>query len=347
MRPRLLPDTHLLPSDRGVVISGPRHTAAFAVPGMYPWLERLRPFLDGGSSLDRLTADLPSQAARQVRALVDMLAREGFVRDATGDLPHGLSPRVRERHAALIDFVAARADSPEHRFERYRGCAPVVVGSGRVAGALVLALLASGVAHVRLHLADEAGRSAEPTTDTARLHECVASLEAEGGCFRFEQLNGPLRELPSDTGVLLLGSDVLAPEPAARARALAGRAGVPYGQATGRGQHIVISAVDDPGAPKTRGAGHGASRSPAPGGPPDNGFGSGPEATGSTGGSGGRTPSPYLGGPVAALAADRLCLHLLYRMAGLDGSDGGRPSPASGPTVLDLLTGRFDDADAV
>ncbi|MFD8613610.1 hypothetical protein [Streptomyces sp. NPDC059631] len=331
MRPRLLPDTHLLPSDRGVVISGPRHTAAFALPGMYPWLERLRPFLDGRSSLDQLTAGLAPQAARHVRTLVDLLVREGFARDAARDLPHGLSPQVRSRHAALIDFVAARADSPEHRFERYRDCAPVVVGAGRLAGALVLALIASGVARIRVHI-DEA------TDDMARLRECVALLGEEGYCFRHEELDGPLDRLPPDTGVLLLGSDVFTPDSMARAHTLAERAGVRYGQAVGRGDHVVISTVSDPRS---------SPESPAPADSPDGGGRSAREPASALGNARARKPSSYLRGPVAALAADQLCLHLLYRTAGLDGPDGdGRPSPVAEPVALDLRTGRFVGADA-
>lgn len=338
MRPRLLPDTHLLPSERGVVISGPRHTAAFALPGIHPWLERLRPFLDGGSDLDQLTADLPPQAARHVRTLVELLAREGFVRDATADRPHGLTPRIRAHHAALIDFVAARADSPEHRFERYRDCAPLVVGSGRMARALVLALLASGVAHVRLRRG-EADEGPDAARDTARLSACVALLQQEGGCFRYEAVGAETSEPPANAGVVLLGSDVWDPEPADRARALASRGGLLYGQAVGRGDRVVISSV---GVPED------ASEPPTPVEPRDGGPDHG--ATGATG-SGGPAhppePSAYLGGPVAALAANQLCLHLLHRVAGLDGAgEGADPSLVTDAAVLDLPTGRFLGAGA-
>ncbi|MGW8724739.1 hypothetical protein ACWGNF_01740 [Streptomyces sp. NPDC055808] len=335
MRPRLLPDTHLLPSDRGVVISGPRHTAAFALPGIHPWLERLRPFLDGGNSLEQLTADLPPQAARHVRTLVELLAREGFVRDASADLPHTLSPQTRSHHAALIDYIAARADSPEHRFERYRGCAPLVVGSGRVAGALVLALLGSGVAHVRLRPSEsrDAGeQAAGAVTDVARLHECVALLRKEGGSFHYEPLSGgDPSELPPDVGVVLFGSDVSEPKSADPARALALRGGLPYGQVVGRGEHVVISAVrpvQHVRCPSTPAASKGVvphrrssyAECPAPV----------------------RRPSPYLGGPMAALAANQLCLRLLRTVAGLDHIDGpDDPSATAEPAVLDLATGRF------
>ncbi|MEU3369297.1 hypothetical protein ABZ734_02205 [Streptomyces sp. NPDC006660] len=335
MKPRLLPDTRLLPSDRGVVISGPRHTATFAQPGIYPWLERLRPYLDGRTTLDQLTAGLPPQAAHHVRALVELLTREGFVRDATADLPHGLGPGTRARHAALIDFIAARADSPEHRFERYRDCAPLVVGSGQLAGALVLALLASGVAHVRLRL-DERPGSAEASTDVDRLRACVALLKEEGGSFHYEQLSAGSGELPSGVGVLLLGSDVFDPSTAGPARALARRAGIPYGQVVGQGGHVVISAVGTPGpagadAPPGGGNGQHTTARPARAKDPADVD----------------EPSPYLGGPVAALAANQLCLHLLHRVGGLDAvAESSGPAHPLRAAVLDPVTARFLGAES-
>ncbi|MET9364429.1 hypothetical protein ABZX93_26415 [Streptomyces sp. NPDC006632] len=311
MKPRLLPDTHLLPSDRGVVISGPGRTAALAQPGIYPWLERLRPFLDGRSTLDSLTADLPPQAARHVRTLVELLAREGFVRDAAADLPHGLSPQVRARHTALIDFIAARADSPEYRFELYRHCAPLVVGSGHMAGAVVVALLASGVAHVRLRPGESRGHPAN-ATDMTRLRACVALLQEDVGSFRYEELSGDLPQLPADVGVVLLASDAPDPESAHLAHTLTLGGGLRYGQAVGRGDCIAISAVTSPlhaTGPTAFGGPPGAEAHPGA---------ASAASTPNTANSRAGERSPYLGGPTAALAANQLCMHLLRQMAGLD-----------------------------
>lgn len=323
MRPRLLPDTHLLPSDQGVVIRGPRHTVALPAPGLYPWLERLRPFLDGSRSTGELVADLPPQAAQHVRTLVELLAREGFVRDAAADLPHTLSPEVRTRHASMIDFIALRTDSPEYRFERYRKCAPVVTGSGRLASALVLALLASGIEHVRLLVARNDDRSGPGGLDLPRLRECVELLHEAGGRFRYEELYGEVSELPGDTGVILLGADVSDGDGSARVRSVAARSRAWYGQAVASGTQVLISSVgrvDDTSASRPR-----------------NGSEDGTARKGTE-----QQPSPYLGGPVAALAANQLCLHLLRRVAGLDDQEqAGGPSAASGAAVLELATGRF------
>ena len=300
------------------MIRGPHHTAAIPMPGIYPWLERIRPFLDGSRGLDELVADLPPQAAKHVRTLVELLAREGFVRDAEGDLPHRLSPEIRARHSALIDFIALQADSPEHRFELYRNCAPIVVGSGQMVSAVVLALLASGVEHVRLSVA-EAGEPALNRTDLARLDECVALLRSEGGAFEYEAVQGEPRTLPSDAGVAVLASDEFDPELTARIHALATRSDLVHGQVVASGRWAVIntpSPDDDPSYPVL---------------PNDDVL----EAAGLE--PGGR----YLGGPTAALAANQLCLQLLYRVARLNERIGGDGTPAVSEAVLDLATAAF------
>jgi hypothetical protein len=282
------------------------------MPGIYPWLERIRPFLDGSRRLDELVADLAPQAADHVRTLVELLVREGFVRDAEGDLSHGLSPEVRARHAALIDFIALRADSPEHHFERYRNCAPVVVGFGRLASALVLALLTSGVERVRLCVAETEDRT-EIRTDVARLDECVELLRKENPSFRYEAAYGEPRNLPADTGVALLASDEFEPELTSRVRALAARDGVGYGQLTASGRHAFISIQKD---------------------------GDETSALGADGGTD-ELAGTYLGGPTAALAANQLCLQLLRRTARLDEREDSEGTSASGVAVLDLATARF------
>ena len=288
------------------------------MPEIYPWLERIRPFLDGGSRLDELVADLAPQAERQVRALVELLLREGFVRDAEGDLPHGLSPGVRAHHSALIDFIALRADSPEHRFELYRNCAPVVVGSGQMASSVVLSLLASGVEYVRLSV-EEAGGRTENRLDTARLDECVELLRRDGGSFRYEALPGGLGRLPVDAGVVVLASDEFDRELTTRVRVLAAQAGLVHGQAVASGRYAYINAACSSDAAALAG----------PGG------GDGP------GGDGIQGQGPCLGGPVAALAANQLCLQLLCQVARLDERESGGGTPAPGGAVLDLATARF------
>ncbi|MBS2534410.1 hypothetical protein KGQ20_16690 [Catenulispora sp. NF23] len=325
MKPRLLPDTRLIPSEGGVVICGPQHTAALGVPDLYPWIERLRPFLDGGRCLEDLVAGLPPEVAGQVGGVVELLVREGFVRDAAADEAHTLSPAVRERHAAMIDFIELQSpDSPERRFERYRRSAPVVVGSGRLACAVALALLQTGVEFVRLYTPGPGpgpGTGEGTSAHVDRLVECAAAVLHDDPEARLQHTDGDtdheLDAAIAGAGALLFcadagGTDAVAM--AARIEALASRTDTAYGRILVANDRASISAVGKATTAEATGFAEGSS--PAPDG----------------------RESPYLAGPTAALAAHQLCLHLLGFAAGL-GKDGEGAE-------LDLATARFDQVRA-
>ena len=310
MKPRLLPEVRFLPSDAGLSVRGPGHEAALHAPGLYPWFERVCPFLDGEHSVVDLVEKLSPMAAQRVLGLVEFLLREGFARDAQYDVPHTLSPATRSLHAAVIEYLAREADSPERRFQSYRECAPVAVGSGRLLTATALALLATGVGHVRVHVvaADELGESA---TDRDSLIECAKPLLHRDMAARLEFVEGEPRTLPLDVGVLLYASDRPDQARAARLRNLAARMGVRHGEAIVSADEVVISQVAVPTGIVAR-------------------------ATPSTPGR--RPTSRYFGGPTAALAANQLCLSLLQHAAGLTTLDGDHESSA---VILDLRTTNF------
>lgn len=312
MKPRLLPDIRFLPSEAGLSVRGPGHEASLHAPGLYSWFERVCPFLDGEHSVVDLVEKLSPMAAQRVLGLVEFLLREGFARDAQYDVPHTLSPATRSLHASVIEFLAREADSPERRFQSYRECAPVAVGSGRLLTATALALLATGVEHVRVHVVaeDEWGESA---TDRASLIECSKPLLHRDMAAKLEFAEGEPRDLPQDVGVLLYASDRPDRERAARLRNLATRMGVRHGEAAVSADEVVISQVTVPtgivrGVPRPRSDAASA------------------------------TTSRYFGGPTAALAANQLCLSLLQHAAGLTTLDEEYGSDA---VVLDLRTSNF------
>jgi hypothetical protein len=312
VKPRLLPDVRFLPSDAGLSVRGPGHEASLHAPGLYPWFERVCPFLDGEHSVVDLVEKLSPMAAQRVLGLVEFLLREGFARDAQYDVPHTLSPATRSLHAAVIEFLAREADSPERRFQSYRESAPVAVGSGRMLTATALALLATGVEHVRVHVVPE-NEWGESATDRDSLTECAKPLLHRDMAARLEFAEGEPRDLPQDAGVLLYASDRPDRERAERLRNLAARMGVRHGEAIVSADEVVISRVSVPTPTLLR---DGAPRSGAE--PAE--------------------PSRYFGGPVAALAANQLCLSLLRHAAGLDGFDTDHEA---GPAVLDLRTANF------
>ena len=320
MKPRLLPDVRFLPSEAGLSVRAPGHEAAVLhAPGLYPWFERVCPFLDGEHSVVDLVEKLSPMAAQRVLGLVEFLLREGFARDAQYDVPHTLSPSTRSLHAAVIEFLAREADSPERRFQSYRECAPVVVGSGRLLTASSLALLASGVEHVRTHVvpADEWGESA---TDRDSLTECAKPLLHRDLTARLEFDEGEPKELPKDVGVLLYASDRPDGERAVRMRNLAAQMGVRYGEAILGEDEIAISQVAVP------------EKVPVLGGPQVRAHAASAEAVDGIG------TSRYFGGPAAALAANQLCLNLLRHAAGLVNLDAEH---AVDPVILDLRTANF------
>jgi hypothetical protein len=307
-----LPDIHFLPTPDGLSVRAPGHEAALNAPGLYPWFERVSPFLDGEHSVVELVEKLSPPAAQRVLGLVEFLLREGFARDAEFDLPHTLSPAARSLHAGMIEYLARLADSPERRFQSYRECAPVVVGSGRLLAATVLALLASGIEHLRVRVVSgEAG--AEADTDRAVLAESLAPLLHRDPDVRLEFAEGEPGDLPADAGALLYVSDRPDPARAARMCELADDKGLRYGSALPDGDRLVVDRVALPGA-----AG-GAARE-------------GERVAGYA------PAGRYFGGPAAALAANELCRNLLRHAAGLDELDAERDQ---GPTVLELPAAGF------
>jgi hypothetical protein len=253
-----------------------------------------------------------------VLGLVEFLLREGFARDAEFDLPHTLSPAVRSLHGGMIEYLARLADSPERRFQSYRECAPVTVGSGRLLAATVLALLASGVDHVRVHVLDA---DTEAETDRAVLAESLAPLLHRDPDVKLEFTQGEPGGLPADAGALLYVSDRPDPDRAERMYALADAKSLRYGSALPDGERVLVDQVALPGS-------------------------SGSVAGGATGSAQGERErvadyapaGRYFGGPAAALAANQLCRNLLRHAAGLADLDAER---APGPTVLDLPAASF------
>jgi hypothetical protein len=302
MKLRLKDDVHFVPWPGGVwVVMASRSDLGFRLPGRenYEWLRRLAPFLNGEHTLDELAASLDAARRERMSSLIAQLQREGAVRDATLDLPHTLPAEVRGQYARVIGFISRGADSPEHRFQRYRESNPVVVGAGLLVAPLVHALLTTGVARVQLAV------TTERPTDLARLREWLALSLGPDADGRLEvRAAGGLEGAVAAAGGGVL--HVSEPPMSARARTLAGlcgERGVPFGQAAVVGDEGVIWPVGQPGA----GEGPGDDLPDAP-------------------------ASELLAGPTAAFVSNHLCASYLKAVAGL-------PREAPGKrVVVDLET---------
>jgi hypothetical protein len=239
-KPRLQDGVQFIPAPGGafVVVPG-RGDLGFPVTGRaaHQWYQRIAPFLTGEHTLEALGAGLDPARRGHLMALVETLAREGVVRDAAGDHPHGLSPEVRRVHASVIAFIARAADSPEHRFQRYRESDPLVVGAGQLVAPLVHALLATGVERVRTVL------TGERPTDLGRLREILASTLGPAALARW-QVSAEDPSTAATAGVLHVCETPAPGRAAALSAACAGR-GIFFGQAVVAGDRGLVGPVGD------------------------------------------------------------------------------------------------------
>lgn len=147
MRPRLREHVRFTERADGTYVHAPHGGRLLRGAHLHPWLTRLAPFLTGEHTLAELVAELPRGQRETVEGLVRTLARDGYVRDAVPERPHGLTADERRVHTEHLAHLRYVADSPEHRFQRVREahvavCAPTappgVDGEGAAAAALAV-----------------------------------------------------------------------------------------------------------------------------------------------------------------------------------------------------------------
>jgi bacteriocin biosynthesis cyclodehydratase domain-containing protein len=164
VRPQLLRDAYCVPLDNdGVYVRSTHRVMTIEDVPIYPWVERLIPYLTGAYTLEELTSRLPEDQRQLVADLVRTLHQQGLVRDLVTDLPHSLSEAELAAYEAELTYLETYVDSPEHRFERYRHSRTLLVGSGALIEAASLAALRSGLLSPHLLL------TADSTTDIDRL----------------------------------------------------------------------------------------------------------------------------------------------------------------------------------
>ncbi|NUS84512.1 MAG: group-specific protein, partial [Streptomyces sp.] len=159
-RLKLVRQVRYAPTENGAAVLGPSGALALRGAGVYAWLERLWPLLDGAQDVDAVLAQLPNGHRAVATRLLETLQRRDFLREATEPRPHGLTATELHRHRHEIAYIEHWLDSPEHRFERYRTARVLLLGDGPLYAATRHALLACGLRQV---FTEEAG----PPYDTA------------------------------------------------------------------------------------------------------------------------------------------------------------------------------------
>lgn len=152
MKPRLNQTVHFAKVKEGVFFKG--WNTSFILKGhssLYPFIEKLVPFLDGNHTLDQICGDVPHKYQKLVKTVIGHLESHGMVRDSSQDLTHHLSEKEQQTYYSVLSFLADRMDSPAYSFERYRNAKLLLVGEGRSLYTCIRALVSMGLKSVRLH----------------------------------------------------------------------------------------------------------------------------------------------------------------------------------------------------
>ncbi|WP_370222954.1 putative thiazole-containing bacteriocin maturation protein [Cytobacillus sp.] len=132
------------------------------------WVQKLMPMFNGEYSLGELTAGLPGPHRNRVFEIAEVLYRNGFVRDVSGDHPHQLEEHVLKKYSSQIELLESFGDSGAFRFQAYRKAKVLAAGSGPFFVSLVSSLIESGLPKVHMFITDP------ESTNTQRLKEIVA-----------------------------------------------------------------------------------------------------------------------------------------------------------------------------
>ncbi|MBO0993547.1 putative thiazole-containing bacteriocin maturation protein [Bacillus sp. SD088] len=148
-------DTFFLPESKGGVYFR-NNLSSFRMEGdtIYQWIEKLIPMFDGEKTLEDLTKGLTPPYRDRVYEIGETLYKNGFVRDASKDIPHQLDRSILETYASQVEFIESFVESGAYRFQQYRQSKVLAAGSGPFLVSLVSALIESGLPKVNVMIMD-------------------------------------------------------------------------------------------------------------------------------------------------------------------------------------------------
>jgi molybdopterin-synthase adenylyltransferase len=193
------------------------------------WVWMMLSAMDGSRApqeiVEYVQADYPAEPAAALRAAAQQLMASGYVEDAAGPLPSGLTERDRRRYDRAVGYyrwldLTPRASSWEPQ-ALLRDARVTILGVGGTGGVAALALAASGVG--RLHCVDpDEVELSNLSRQVLYTEGDIGQPKAEAAVARLRQLNSDIeitgqrteargmqdvRGLAEDCDVLLLGAD--------------------------------------------------------------------------------------------------------------------------------------------
>lgn len=165
-------DTFYLPDPQGGVYFR-NNVNSFRMEGVsiYQWIEKLIPMFNGEHTLGDLTEGLTAPYRNRIYEIGETLYKNGFIRDASQDLPHRLNAKVLEKYASQIEFIENFVDSGAYHFQEYRQAKVLAVGSGPFMVSLASALIESGLPKFHFMVTDSI------PTNRLRINELVKNAD--------------------------------------------------------------------------------------------------------------------------------------------------------------------------
>jgi len=229
-RPRVKPEHAPYRIAGGKIrIGGVAYGLAAEISDPDGWVWMMLSAMDGSRApreiVEYVQAGYPAEPAAALRAAAEQLMASGYVEDAAGPLPSGLTERDRRRFDRAVGYyrwldLTPRASSWEPQ-ALLRAARVTILGVGGTGGVAALALAASGVG--RLHCIDPdqvelsnlsrqvlytEGDIGRPKADAAvaRLRQLNSDIEITGQRTQARGIED-VRTLADDCDVLLLGAD--------------------------------------------------------------------------------------------------------------------------------------------
>ena len=203
MRPKLKGDTFYIPIPDGVYIRNNQRSFKIKGKVVYRWLERLAPYLDGQYTLEEITTGLSAEKQAMINDLINLLSHNGFLKDVSSDRPHTLSEAEERLYAREIAFIDSFVDSAAYRFEQFRECKMLLIGSGLTFTALVRAGLRVGVRQISIC------QSAESSSDWHHYNDYLQLQNRQGARQELQPVVAPAWEDEESVAALLLNFDAV------------------------------------------------------------------------------------------------------------------------------------------
>jgi molybdopterin-synthase adenylyltransferase len=230
LRPRVKPEHAPYRVAGGKIrIGGVSYRLAAEISDPDGWIWTMLAAMDGSIELPEIIEHVhalhPAQTVEVLRRGAEQLLRTGYVEDAAGPVPHGLTERDMLRYERAVGYfrwldLTPRASSWEPQ-ARLREARVTLLGVGGTGGVAALALTASGVGHLHcvdpdevelsnlsrqiLYTEDDIGKS-KADSAVARLQRLNSGVEITGQRMEATGVEDVL-ELARDCEVLLLAAD--------------------------------------------------------------------------------------------------------------------------------------------